>query len=303
MKLNSMIAFPKACPLLLSAMCTSFLAFAPLSATASETVVGASERVNFSGKLRMLSQRVAAAACNYSAGVAEKDSLAVLVSAQSEFNKIAHGLEFGDTELNMPGAEQRRKTVHAIHELHGEWDAMSSAIDGIVDSEESQANVEFVNQHNMDVLAKAKVLVSEIAGQYSNPFEMTQADALLVDYSGRQRMLIQKMSKESCQVWSGNTDAIDALSGTMQTFEATLMALRGGNSNAGIKASPTNDIYSGLSGVWNDWIDVKPVLNKAVANETVDETVRADIFSKMNTMLVEMNAVVGLYATFAKSGT
>lgn len=300
MKLSSRTAFPKANTLLSSILAASLFAVAPFAVSAGNE--SASERVNFSGKLRMLSQRVAAGACNYGAGIAEADSLAVMIDAQAEFTKIASGLESGDDDLNILGAETRQKTIHAIHKLNDEWAGVSSAIDKIADGDDLPSNLSFVYQHNMDVLAKAKVLVSEISGQYSNPFEMVQANSLLVDYSGRQRMLLQKMSKESCQAWNGSADAAEALDGTMQIFEATLVALRGGNPNAGIKASPTNEIASGLSGVWNDWIELKPTLESAVANKSVDDARRAEVFAKLNVMLVDMNAVVGLYTNFAKAG-
>lgn len=298
--LRNAVAGSKAKSLLTSILCTSFFAIVPASVSAQD--VGASERVNFSGKLRMLSQRVAAAACNYSAGVEAEGSLAVLVGAQKEFIQITHGLEFGDAELNMNGEEERRKTIRAIHNLHQEWSVMSDAIDNVANGNDVDTNVSYINQHNMEVLSHAKVLVSEISGQYSDPFEMHQANALLVDYSGRQRMLTQKMSKESCQVWSGNAAAADALEGTMQMFELTLIALRSGNANAGIRPAPNANIGAGLTDIWEDWVALKPTLEKAVANETVDVAQRADVFAKLNVMLREMNAVVGLYTIFGKTG-
>ncbi len=300
MKLRSLTVFPVAKPLMAAALVTSCLVAAPMAASAND--IGASERVNFSGKLRMLSQRTAAAACNYTAGIAAEDSRAVLIGAQAEFTKITNALEFGDDDLNIIGAETRRKTIHAIHELKTKWDEMSASIDRIAEGDDASAHAARVAELNMGVLDKAKLLVGVISAQYSNPFEMVQADSLLVDYSGRQRMLLQKMSKESCQAWSGSAEATEALNGTMQMFEATLIALRGGHETAGIKAAPTSDIDSGLSGLWNDWIELKPILSKAVAGESVDAAQRADVFAKLNTMLADMNAVVGLYTIFAKTG-
>jgi hypothetical protein len=43
-----------------------------------------------------------------------------------------------------------------------------------------------------------KLLVSDLLAQYSNPNAMLQAIAMLVDISGRQRMLTQRMSKNFC---------------------------------------------------------------------------------------------------------
>ncbi|MEP3180406.1 MAG: type IV pili methyl-accepting chemotaxis transducer N-terminal domain-containing protein, partial [Lentilitoribacter sp.] len=60
--------------------------------------IGASERVNFSGKLRMLSQRVVATSCNFAADVDVEKSGADMLAAQAEFVKIAEALENGNAE-------------------------------------------------------------------------------------------------------------------------------------------------------------------------------------------------------------
>lgn len=293
-------AFPKTGTLLAAAVFTSF--FALSSAPVNAQNDGAADRVNNAGKLRMLSQRVAAASCNYGAGVAKVDSLAVLMSAQGQFNEIAHGLEFGNASLNINGAETRRKTVHAIHELHKEWDVLSDAVDNIANGTDVPGNVEFVAQKNMDVLERAKILVSEVSGQYSNPFEMSKSNALMLDFAGRQRMLLQKISKESCLVWTGHPEASDDLKGTMQIFEATLEALQSGNTNVGIKKAPTAAIAEGLATIREEWLHLKPSLEAAAANTTVDDAQRAEVFSLLNTLLVQMNDVTGLYAEYGKYG-
>lgn len=266
--------------------------------------LGATERVNFSGKLRMLSQRVSAAACNYHAGNNQEASLEILIAAQTEFLKISNALEFGDPDLRIKGQEERRKTLHALKKLHEQWVPINAAIDNLVQGKDAEAALNVILDQNMALLSEAKLLVSEVSGQYSDPTAMLQADAMLVDISGRQRMLTQKMAKESCSVWSGHNVAAqaEALTGTMQMFEVSLMALRDGMLNAGIKPAPTAEIKAGLDDIWSDWNVLKPTLEKAAAQETVDDTVEADTFAQLSVMLKEMNAVVGLYTEFAKTG-
>ncbi len=294
-------SFPKFSTGVAAILCVSMLGLAPVSLSAAQGADGGNERINFSGKLRMLSQRVAASACNYNAGVAKEDSLAVLSGAQTEFNKITRALEHGDAELRMNGAETRRKTLHALENLHGEWDTIDAAVDNIVGGNDVQQNVGVISEHNMALLSQAKLLVSEISGQYSNPIEMVQADALLIDFAGRQRMLTQKMSKESCEAWSGDAAASEALAGTMNMYEASLAALLGGMAAAGIRPPPTEEIRSSLDDIWSDWSELKPELENAVANVPASPEHRSDVFTKLNVMLVEMNEVVGLYTKFVKS--
>ena len=202
----------------------------------------------------------------------------------------------------MKGSEERRKTLHAIHLLKEEWDLVANAIDNLIQGKDVDANVAFIAGHNMEVLSRAKLLVSEISGQYSDPSAMLQADAMLVDISGRQRMLTQKMSKESCEIWSGNTGSVEALNGTMKMFETSLLALRDGLSAAGIKPAPTEDIQAGLDDIYGDWMALKPRLESAASGASADPAVREEVFADLNAMLKEMNAVVGLYTIYGKTG-
>ncbi|MEL6573666.1 MAG: type IV pili methyl-accepting chemotaxis transducer N-terminal domain-containing protein [Pseudomonadota bacterium] len=264
--------------------------------------IGATERVNFAGKLRMLSQRVAAAACNYASGVDPENNRDILLASQSEFQKITRGLEFGDADLRIVGEESRSRTVHAIRRLNDEWANVSLAIDKTVQGDDLAGSVELINDRNMEVLGHAKLLASEIAGQYSDPAAMLLADAMLIDISGRQRMLTQKMSKEACLVWDGDAAAAEALTATMQTFEASLLALRDGLPAAGINPAPTEDIHAGLEDIYQEWTDLKPQLEAAAQGEAADTATRTEVTTRLNVMLKDMNAVVGLYTIFGKTG-
>ena len=72
----------------------------------------AEERINYSGKLRMLSQRIPSAACHLSRGIDVEGARALLRAAPAEFEQILTALEFGgDTELNIKHPETRRKSI------------------------------------------------------------------------------------------------------------------------------------------------------------------------------------------------
>lgn len=266
--------------------------------------VGASERINLSGKLRMLSQRIPSAACHLAAGVEKDGALKLLAGATSEFEKIINGLEFGDGDLGIKGEEKRRKTLAKIQDLRTEWAPMKVAADAMVDGSTSDEHLNIVLQQNMKVLGAAKLLVSELVGQYSDPSAMIQADSMLIDISGRQRMLTQKMSKESCMIWSGHGSAetAEALTGTMQMFEVSLMALRNGMTEAGINPPPNDEIGDGLDVVINHWNHVKPELQMVLDAAMDDPNLEADMFSTLNETMADMNKVVGMYTEAAKLG-
>lgn len=266
--------------------------------------VGAQERINFSGKLRMLSQRIPSAACHLANGIETEGASKLLVGATAEFEKILTGLEFGDADLKIVGQEQRRKTVAQIHALRDRWTPVQAAAQAMISGDIGQGNLDVILGQNMDVLDAAKLLVSELVGQYSDPSAMLQADSILIDIAGRQRMLTQKMSKEACILQSntGDTQAAAALTGTMQMFEVSLMALRNGMPEAGIKAPPNDEIRAGLDVVIANWTDVKPALEASLAGSDMSRDEKAERFSGLNITMANMNKVVGMYTKAAKLG-
>lgn len=261
-------------------------------------------RVNIAGKLRMLSQRIPAAACNLHAGISPVESRAALDAAVKEFDSILYALEFGDTEIGVLSSETSLRTQRMISDLGDIFTPLKSAIDADADPALSEATVRLLADRNMDVLDSAIQLVSRVSGQYLNPAALLQSDAMAIDIAGRQRMLTQKMSKEVCQVMSG-LDApasVEALAGTMSMFEASLGALREGMDQAGIQPPPNEDIVRGLEIVQFDWGMVRGNVAYVIEGGMLDNDSRSEVFLGLNKTLVDMNTVVGMYSEAAKLG-
>lgn len=261
----------------------------------------AEQRINFSGKLKMLSQRIPAAACHLTQGIDPEGASKLIVAAPAEFEKILSALEFGDDELNTVHPEDRRMTLHKLHELRQKWEPMKAAASKIADATAND-DVSYVLTHNMVVLGGAQSLVSELVQQYSNPNAVTFAGLLLVDISGRQRVLTQKIAKESCimtTVYESEETAND-LQGTMSIFEASLEALRFGLSDLGIKTPPSTSISEGLETVVADWSSVKPYITNVIAGGELDAPEAVTKFQGLNTTMANMNNAVGMYAAATK---
>ena len=264
--------------------------------------VGGPERINFSGKLRMLSQRIPAAACNLNAEVNADLSAEILAAASAEFNKIVNALEHGDPSLGIIGVESRRKTLAALKELRAEWEPVSAASRLILSEGSADSLTEQLADQNGPLLGAAKLLVSELTGQYSDPAALMQADALRIDIAGRQRMLSQKISKEMCFVMSDirADSALETLPKTIETFDVSLTALREGMPAAGIQASTNPDIVAGLDVVMGHWVKLKPHFETVMSTRELDPETRAQVFQELNALLVDMNKVVGMYAEVSK---
>ena len=266
--------------------------------------IGAAERINFAGKLRMLSQRIPAAACNVYGEIDPTSSEPVLHAAIAEFDKILAALEVGDEDLGIVGVETRRKTLAAIEALRSHWLPVEEVVTEIENHQTTLEHVQFMADENMNILADAKLLVSEISGQYADPTALVQADALRIDIAGRQRMLTQKISKEVCFINAGiNAEAsLEVLGGTVNMFEVSLSALLNGMPEAGIGPAPTEEIEAQLTAVLNDWNAVKPHIDVVLAGGALDDAVRAEVFGGLNKTMGDMNVAVGMFAEESKLG-
>ena len=283
---------------------------AHLSAQQSDTVTtqptieeNAEERINFSGKLRMLSQRIPAAACALSRGIDEEGARTLLTAAPAEFEKILTALEFGgDADLNINAPETRKKTLMRIHELRKQWEPLKAAAEKVADGTADNADLDLIYVQNLEVLKAAVALVPELVKQYSNPNAVPYADLLLIDISGRQRMLTQKMSKEACFLGTdqGSAKTAENLEGTVQIFEASLDALRFGLPEMSLREPPNREISDGLEVVLNDWNRVKPLLNDVLEGQSLNAQQGRQNFQGLNTTMSNMNKVVGMYTQAAK---
>lgn len=266
--------------------------------------VGASERINFSGKLRMLSQRIPAAACYAHAGIETEKASELLKAATAEYDLIINGLEFGEPKLGIIGAEQDRHVLIDIQKLHTFWDPLHAEIEDITATGGTDDEVVHIANESHELLNVAKHLVSVLVGEYSDPTALLQADAMTIDIAGRQRMLAQRISKNVCLIASGFDveRARKELEGARGVYDASAKALRFGMPEAGINATRHEDILSALDSVLALWADVQPVLDLAASGTTLDSEQLAITYNSMNSLTGQMNTIVGMYNDASKLG-
>lgn len=258
---------------------------------------GAAAHINLAGKLRMLSQKVPAAACQAAGGIGTEYAMGVLKDATAEVDTIIDALEFGNPDLGMPNPEERRLTLAAIGKVRAAWVPLHKVADHVLDGSALNEEIDLVQGESIDLLEAAKALVVEEVGQYSNPSEMAAAESFLIDVAGRQRMLIQMMSKTACLTLTHHSGeaASKSLESTMAIFEATLGALQNGMESVGIRKPPTDEIAAGLVEVTVQWSALKPFLTDILGGTEVDTETAATQFRALNVMMGQMNKVVGMY--------
>lgn len=259
---------------------------------------GGAARINFSGKLRMLSQRITAAACLRTAGAEADTSSKILSASTEEFANILAALEVGDESLGITGAEDRKKTLVGLKVAAEKFAPMKAAVDDLLAGGDPQAALAILYESNGPLLATAQKLVTEISGQYSDPNAMSQAGALGVDLAGRQRMLSQKMVKLACQISTGTATPEDTaeLTKSIGIYDTTLVALIDGMADAGVQPAPTPEIKDLLTAIQTDWKAIQPQLEGVAAGAPLDTAGLGALLLSVDKLLGAMNESVALYA-------
>ncbi len=277
-------------------------AASPAMANGFTEDVGSSERVNLSGQLGTLSERITAAACNLSAGVAIVEAQAVLKISTNRFTRINKALLVGNRGLGILGEEKRPRTLQAIEELNAKWEPLQEMANATQASANDSTYVESLADQSNPVQDEAKILVSEITGQYADPAIMQHADALLIEIAGRQRMLANRMSKNVCLVASdiNDTAAMTELQDTMALFQTSLNALQNGLPSVGLRPPPTEGIANGLTKVAEEWEEILPILDTFIAGGELTKDARAELFLAFLGMEGRMNNVVTNYQKNSK---
>ena len=264
--------------------------------------IGAAARVEAAVMLRTLSQEVASAACYLYSGIDVEESKRLALEAREKFDTNLDALMNGNPAMNIIGGEKRPKTIKKLDDIKGVWTSVSAALTALVaDTDDSDA-VGVIKSTSMDMFYMTDMLVSEISGEYSNPAELLQVDAIMLDIVGRQGMLTQKIAKNACKVW--NKDALDAstqaLTDAMTVFETSLNALINGMPSLGVLPAPTPEIQTGLTSVVSDWNDTRPFVDELLNTGALASEDQSALFRRMNDKMYRLEKITHDYALYSK---
>ncbi len=263
---------------------------------------GSAERIQRSGSLRMLSQRISATICNRVAGVKTADAEKYLQRSIRDYRRILNGLENGDDGLGLYGPEKNRVVLRDLEKLKGLWEP----IDGIFQAFETDT---LTRDHVVEVASTAplmleasKELLGFVVAEYSDPTQMLQSDAVLLQIAERQRMLEQIVANATCLIGNGIAveDAKARLKEAIPQYEISLSALQTGLPEAGVAAPPTKAIELWLVDISDRWGAVRPTLDAIVANGDVTAEDSSLVFEEMNKLTWMMNVTVGQYTEASK---
>jgi hypothetical protein len=127
---------------------------------------------------------------------------------------------------------------------------------------------------------------------------------VVLNLSGKQRMLTQKMSKEIMLV-ALDVDKphnLQNLANTAALFDKTLKGLRNGSEELRLPPTSSGRILRQLDKIDGIWAEFYPVVQKILASKEVSSDQVTQVAQNNLPLLKQMNKAVGLYEKDAKKG-
>ena len=263
---------------------------------------GSAERIQRSGSLRMLSQRISATACNRAAGVNVAEADKYLARSIRDYRRILAGLENGDDGLGLYGPESNRLVLRDIAKLNELWAPLDGTFDSVAPDALTQDHIVEIAETVPQMLDISKQLLGFVVAEYSDPTQMLQSDAVLLQIAERQRMMEQEIANATCLIANGMQTAAsrETLQEAIPQYEVSLAALRNGLPEAGVAPPPTEAIDLWLGDIAERWSEVRPTLDLIAAGGDVSDEDRQMIFEEMNKLTWMMNVTVGQYTEASK---
>ncbi|MCY4333345.1 MAG: hypothetical protein OXC60_01550 [Litoreibacter sp.] len=256
------------------------------------------ERLRLVDRLPMLTQRAAAASCALSAGIDIEANRGILKASSRDMGAVLRALTVGNPYLNVANPEPNRRILNDLDLLAEAWGYTKSAIYGRLAGRDDAANAELIASHSDALFAMATELSADLYGRYVRPIEIKQSDAMALFIAARQAQLMQQIALDACEIWAGHPTNVqrERLETNVELFSASLTALRGGLSSAGLQAAPTPEIEAALTRRAENWAEIK---GSFFSGDAPQQEMARDLLRDLNTELSAIEELVAQYASYA----
>lgn len=245
-------------------------------------------QVNLSGKQRMLTQKMCKETLLISLGIHVKKNQNSLKKTIALFDKTLVGLRKGDASLNL--VETTNKEILAqLQKVSMLWTGFKPLVDKVANGRIDKKTLEKVATKNLPLLAAMNIAV----GMYEKISGADSAElAVVINLSGKQRMLTQKMTKEFLLIAKeiAAKKNQQALVKSINLFDKTLKGLRDGDDDLGLPPTKDKKIRDQLGLVAKHWVGFYPILQKPASDTTIRQAAKENL-----PLLFEMNRAVKMY--------
>lgn len=251
-------------------------------------------KIDVSGKQRMLAQRMAKSACFAQLAAKMEYHEALLDDSTLQFRSGLNTLANGGGVDELP-VENDERAILRLEDLRAAWADLERLVIVFRSSPlpERRSLLRLIEQSDA-VVDEADTLVKTYRS-IGAVEETTMART--IDLAGRQRMLIQRASKDLCllALKIGGEAYRAELRETVDLFERTLSQLRQGDDAVGV-APPVDEAHrSQLERVQRLWNVLAPRFRAAIASDEVHHLDFEAVATLNEVLLAEMDRAVRSY--------
>ncbi len=245
-------------------------------------------QINLSGMQRMLTQKMSKEVFLISLGIDKEANQENLKKTMAQFERTLKGLKYGDAGLKLAKAPNARIAAQ-LDRVMALWMEFKPLVSKVARGEVDKATLAAISKQNLPLLRemnKAVKMFEKAAGADSSEL------AVVINLSGRQRMLTQRMTKEFLLVTLGVDKETNRknLEKTMALFDRTLKGLMNGDKEQGLPGTTDPAIRRQLEKVAALWEKFRTELKKPATPENLKTVATANL-----RLLKEMNAAVKMY--------
>jgi len=222
----------------------------------------AARKINMAGRQRMLTQRLAKAACYIASFSDVKRHSAMLTQARDLFAESHRVLRQGSMELGIQ-ATTDPQVLDLLATQEKSWRLIDFGAHLLADLPHVPGlGVDLIARYNLNLLEQADRVVGLLEAHTGEASDTV--GGRLVNIAGRQRMLTQKAAKEFCLIAYGIDPAKNRnhLRKSVETFDQALAILREGDPARGLDAVSDMDVGLQLNGIQGQWSRLSPILLK-----------------------------------------
>ncbi len=245
-------------------------------------------QINLSGRQRMLTQKMSKEAFLVALKVEPEKNRRNLERTMMLFERTLAGLISGDENLKLAKAPNARIAAQLgiVMDL---WKKFRPLVKRVAAGDADRATLKRIARDNLPLLAemnRAVKMFEKAAG--ADTAEL----AVVINLSGRQRMLTQKMTKEYLLAALDIDRAANLknLQKTRALFDRTLKGLLDGDETQNLPMTTDPDIRAQLGKVMKLWNGFQPLLGKPSTRENLVAIAHANL-----PLLAEMNRAVKMY--------
>jgi len=267
--------------------------------------------INLAGKQRMLTQRMAKDLLAISNNLDKQKHIGDFKKTRNLFTQTLKGLLNGDKKLNLVGTKLP-KIVKQLNVVDKSWKSLQPLLDSALKGKDEEKAITGLDNILVEMnkavtlytksvnRQKQRLQLASILGNFMNKNKILKKR---VNLSGRQRMLVQRMTKLSLLI-SSNIDKkanIQKLIKYSEQYDKTLNAFKNGDKDLGCVPTNDKDTKKQIELVEKEWKPFYANIQTIIDGKDNDKKALSYLVSKNEQLLKISNDLVKVYEKSNKS--